>query len=422
MNHAIEEAFLKPIVVSEIERVAWPPSWLGHAPFALWLIDELRPRNVVELGSHTGNSFSAFCQAVRALGSATKCFAIDTWEGDPHAGSYGGEVYAELLDYIQRNYADFAQLIRKTFNEALNDFADGSIDLLNIDGYHTYEATRENFVNWLPKMSERGVILLHDTNVRVNDFGAWKLWEEIQERYPSFEFLHSHGLGVVAVGSEVTNGLRALFDCSAGEEAYSRVRRFFSSLGSSPVARSALLYLQQQLRRGSAPDGAASSSGYSIEQDQLTAVITEERERRIAIEATLTQQAAKISTLLAQLESQAALVNESKHEVTTLQRSLRVVTTDRDAHKVALAKSKAEVAAQHKAYAECRTWKTFVRENLGPTLPQAQARLGHLIVHDKAMNSPSHRLLSRIIRRLTGTFLGRSLRRIFHLMVAVRRA
>src|ERR1043165_6846732 len=66
-------------------------AWLEHAPFAFWLVDALRPRMIVELGVHGGFSYSVFCQAVQRLHLSTRCYAIDTWRGDEHAGYYRSE-------------------------------------------------------------------------------------------------------------------------------------------------------------------------------------------------------------------------------------------------------------------------------------------------------------------------------------------
>jgi hypothetical protein len=88
-------------------------------------------------------------------------------------------------------------LLRTFFDEALRYFPDGSIDLLHIDGLHTYEAVRHDFQAWFPKVRAGGIVLLHDTQVRQYDFGVWRLWEELRDRYESLEFLHSCGLGVV---------------------------------------------------------------------------------------------------------------------------------------------------------------------------------------------------------------------------------
>lgn len=219
----LEHVFARPIRVTDV------PSWQSHIPFAFFVVGALKPAILVELGTHKADSYSAFCQTVKNLGLPTQCFAVDTWQGDEHAGNYDDAIYNDVSRHNQTHFADFSTLVRARFEDAVMRFADGSVDLLHIDGLHTYEAVRNDFETWQPKLSDRAIVLFHDTQVRDGDFGVWKFWAELSATYRTQEFRHGHGLGVLAYGSHIAAGLEAFF--AADAQAWSYMELFFERLG-----------------------------------------------------------------------------------------------------------------------------------------------------------------------------------------------
>ncbi|MBM3657956.1 MAG: hypothetical protein FJW95_00400 [Actinobacteria bacterium] len=186
--------------------------WFGHRWFAYDLIRWGRPDTIVELGTHFGVSFFAFCQAVLDEQYPARLHAVDTWAGDPHAGEYGEEVIGVVHRVRDAAFPDLdVTLHRCLFSEALDAFPDDSVDLLHIDGFHTYEAVQDDFETWLPKVAPGGIVLFHDVAPE-SGYGSADYFAELAQRFPNLFFPHSFGLGVLA--PKGTEGVEFVF----GEE------------------------------------------------------------------------------------------------------------------------------------------------------------------------------------------------------------
>jgi hypothetical protein len=300
-------------------------AWVGHIPFAFWIIAAHRPHLLVELGTHNGSSYCAFCQAVAQLGLDTACFAVDTWVGDPQAGFYGEEVYDELRRYHDARYGAFSRLVRSTFDEALEHFADGSIDLLHIDGYHVYDVVRHDFESWLPKLSPRGILLFHDINVRERDFGAWRLWDEVSVARSHFAFHHYHGLGVLAVGPEQSEYVRALLAATGRPEA-ATVRQWFGSAARAIQTELELARMEPLVRH----------------RAELEAALQDSTRHRAELEAALQDAARHRAELEAELERAWTQGAAAESEL----RRLREVWALRDADLAAAERQRVELTAE----------------------------------------------------------------------------
>lgn len=232
MHNEVLDAISKPILV--------PPQLTGfnngtsvrpHTPFFYFLLDVMRPKTFVELGVYYGDNFYAVCNKVQQSNLPTKCFAIDNWRGNKQYGFYDESVFTYFSSNFNRHNFKCANIIRCEFDEAVAKFEEGSIDMIHIDGGHLYEEAKNDYEKWLPKMNhDTGIMLFHDLDLRVDNSGVWKLWDELKPEYPNFEFHFSFGLGMIYIGEKVPpKPLYALV--TANPEDTSLIQQTFQNLG-----------------------------------------------------------------------------------------------------------------------------------------------------------------------------------------------
>lgn len=108
---------------------------------------------------------------------------------------------------------------------------------MHVDGRHFYDDVKEDYEGWLPKLSDRAVVMFHDTMVFERGFGVHQYWQEISAAHPSFNFTHGHGLGVLFPGKTVPTELSNLIKLLKADSGTDIVQEFFQLAGSDAAER-----------------------------------------------------------------------------------------------------------------------------------------------------------------------------------------
>lgn len=183
-------------------------AWKGHRKFAEWLVNEMSPSTIVELGVDYGFSTFVFATALQEKGTGGKIYGVDLFLGDKHAGMR--DTYDQVMENISKHSLTQVEIIRSDFTELSKTWTT-PIDILHIDGLHTYEAVKEDFTNWSPFVKENGVILFHDVYIFHEDFGIKDFFHEVQEGHKLY-FTHSAGLGILTRNEELVTKIRNEFE------------------------------------------------------------------------------------------------------------------------------------------------------------------------------------------------------------------
>ncbi|MCJ7653806.1 MAG: class I SAM-dependent methyltransferase [Dehalococcoidia bacterium] len=114
---------------------------------------------LLEVGSYLGASACFLAAAATEIGGGAKVHCVDTWQNQ---GMTEGtrDTWAEF----QANTRPYASLIVPRHGlsvEVAKSFTE-SINLLFLDGDHSYEGCRADVEFWLPHLKPGGVLVMHD--------------------------------------------------------------------------------------------------------------------------------------------------------------------------------------------------------------------------------------------------------------------
>ena len=138
-------------------------SGLGDSAWLLYgLVRSMKPEVCVEIGSARGKSACFIGLALRRNGRG-KLYAIDPHSPTNWNDSESTDTFAIINKNLRKaGVADYVEIVRKPSNDK-NAHNGQPIDLLFIDGDHSYEGVKADWDRFVPFVKPFGVVIFHDT-------------------------------------------------------------------------------------------------------------------------------------------------------------------------------------------------------------------------------------------------------------------
>ena len=149
--------------------------WFNMEKQYLELLDATPEGGVfVELGCYKGKSTSFIGVEIHKRKRDINFIAVDSFQGATNSTDANEIKAYEGISEIQESYTynvapigNKIKTIVSLTDEAAQYFEDGSVDVIFVDGGHSYEVVKADILAWLPKMKKGGIMAGHD-------FNAWQ--------------------------------------------------------------------------------------------------------------------------------------------------------------------------------------------------------------------------------------------------------
>jgi cephalosporin hydroxylase len=165
------------------------------------LIQEQHPKALLEIGTRNGGTFFVFCRL-----ADPQAIVISL---DLPGGRFGGGYTVFQIPIIRRMKmarqklhlfrADSHRI--ETQIRVTRALQGAQLDLLFIDGDHTYDGVKRDFEMYSPLVKKGGIVAFHDI-VQVQDAGVEvaRFWKEIKSSHRHREIIEDRGQGWGGIG------------------------------------------------------------------------------------------------------------------------------------------------------------------------------------------------------------------------------
>jgi predicted O-methyltransferase YrrM len=154
------------------------------------LLKRRRLRSIVEIGTARGGTLYVWCKVAE---HDALIVSIDL-PGGPFGGGYTVKEMKTFRRYKRKHQKLFFLRLdshkHSTVSELRQKLQGQEIDLLFIDGDHTYSGVKRDFQLYAPLVKRNGLIVFHDIlyHPKIPQCKVNKFWNELKRRFPYKEF------------------------------------------------------------------------------------------------------------------------------------------------------------------------------------------------------------------------------------------
>ena len=165
-------------------------------------------KNYLEIGVHNGCSMSYVLQSDYKV---ENCYGIDLFENTFYKDTLNKNKIFNNLQLLNKNKNNI-KLIKgnSRSKEIINSINNINFDIIFIDGDHTYEGVKNDFLNYYKLLNETGIMIFDDYNQAPNNKGVYKFINEIKNNKKLFRYNYSF-IDKEHTISKYNNGIIAFF-------------------------------------------------------------------------------------------------------------------------------------------------------------------------------------------------------------------
>ena len=128
-----------------------------------WARERIDMNLAVEIGTFAGENAVIMSEYFK------KVYTIDPWKNGYDQNDLASSIdFNKVEEAFKNRIININNIIhiKKTAEEALNDFEDASLDFVYIDGNHQEDAVKKDINSWRLKVKKNGIISGHDLSWR----------------------------------------------------------------------------------------------------------------------------------------------------------------------------------------------------------------------------------------------------------------